>query len=256
MIFVTGDTHADFGRFATKAWREQKKLTRDDYVIVCGDFGGVWDFAFSSKQEKNALTWLAQKTFTILFCDGNHENFDRLASDFPVVDFCGGKAHQIADNIYHLMRGYVFTIDGYKFFVFGGASSHDIDDGVLDPKDWGGIERVGEVWRKNARRGLMQRIKYISWWEQELPSEEEKERGIQELAKHNFEVDFVISHCLPQDVATMAGFCQPDDLTMYFNDLITVHNLKFRRWHCGHYHRTETLMGKFNIHYEDIERIT
>lgn len=33
------------------------------------------------------------------------------------------------------MRGQVFDIDGKKIFSFGGASSHDIQGGVLEPDD-------------------------------------------------------------------------------------------------------------------------
>ena len=52
-IYVTGDTHgADrlFGykdvngyipRFNTKNFPEQRDLTKDDIMIICGDFGGI-----------------------------------------------------------------------------------------------------------------------------------------------------------------------------------------------------------------------
>lgn len=82
-------------------------MTRDDYVIVCGDFG-VWH---PDNTEKWWFRWLSEKNFTLLFVDGNHENFDRLYSDeFEIVDFHGGKAHRICENVYHLMRGYVFEL--------------------------------------------------------------------------------------------------------------------------------------------------
>ena len=42
MIFVTGDTHGDFYRFSLEEFPEQKEMTRDDTMIICGDFGGVW----------------------------------------------------------------------------------------------------------------------------------------------------------------------------------------------------------------------
>ena len=44
MIYVTGDTHADFKRFSTNNFPEQREMTKYDYVIVCGDFGGIWDY--------------------------------------------------------------------------------------------------------------------------------------------------------------------------------------------------------------------
>ena len=43
MIYITGDTHGDFRRFDGVCFPEQKQMTKDDYVIVCGDFGGIWD---------------------------------------------------------------------------------------------------------------------------------------------------------------------------------------------------------------------
>lgn len=50
MIYITGDTHGEFGRrFNTQNFPEQKPMTKDDYVIICGDFGGIWDFGQESK---------------------------------------------------------------------------------------------------------------------------------------------------------------------------------------------------------------
>lgn len=48
-------------------------MTKQDYVIICGDFGGVWD---GSKREKYWLDWLEDKPFTTLFVSGNHENYN------------------------------------------------------------------------------------------------------------------------------------------------------------------------------------
>lgn len=68
-VYLTGDCHAEFGKFSTKRFPEQKELTRDDYVIVCGDFG-LWH---DCPEERHNLDWLASKPFTLLFVDGNHE---------------------------------------------------------------------------------------------------------------------------------------------------------------------------------------
>ena len=60
-IYVTGDVHgrAEYGasRFSSKAWPLGRTLTRDDVVIVAGDFGFVWD---GSNAERYWLTtpWL------------------------------------------------------------------------------------------------------------------------------------------------------------------------------------------------------
>ena len=109
-------------------------MNKDDYVIICGDFGGVWDANTESKHEKYWLDWLEEHSFTILFVDGNHENFDRL-KEYPVKEWNGGKVHELRPHVLHLMRGQVFIIDGKKVFTFGGASSHDIQGGVLNKDD-------------------------------------------------------------------------------------------------------------------------
>lgn len=254
MIYITGDCHANFEKLSSKHFPEQKEMTRDDFVIVCGDFGGIWDYLVPSRRETYWLDWLAEKQFTLLFVDGNHENFDRLKG-YPKVKFHGGMAHKIKDNVYHLMRGYVFDLQGKKFFAFGGASSHDIQDGILKPEDYPCLLDCLKDYNRRTKYGKMVRIKNISWWPDEMPTTAEMNRGIRNLEKVNYDVDFVISHCLPQDVCAAAGYRSADKLTMYFNGLVLEHKLKFYRWYCGHYHREDTIFGKFIIKYGDIERI-
>ena len=129
MIFITGDTHGDWKeRFDNLTFPEQKELTKDDYVIIAGDFG-IWN---DSPYENYWFDWLEKKSFTTLFVDGNYENFD-LLDKIPVCRWNGGFVHFIRPSVIHLMRGQVFTIEGLKFFTFGGASSHDVRDGILEP---------------------------------------------------------------------------------------------------------------------------
>ena len=250
MIYCTGDIHGDPRRFNTECFPEQKEMTKDDFVIILGDFGLVWS---GSKEEKYWLDWLNDKPFTTLFIDGNHENFNMLYT-FPVVDFHGGKAHKIRDNIYHLMRGYVFDICDKKFFAFGGASSHDIQDGILDPDDFVDMDDFRDTYRRWQKYGKMFRVRGVSWWDQEMPSDEEIERGRHSLKAVNNEVDFVISHCAPQEVASLIGFTDRDKLTWYFNELLW-DGLKFNKWLFGHYHDNKQVMGKFILLYEQIIRI-
>ena len=42
MIYITGDCHGNFERFNPNIFPEQNEMTKEDYVIICGDFGGVW----------------------------------------------------------------------------------------------------------------------------------------------------------------------------------------------------------------------
>ena len=68
-------------------------------MIILGDFGVIWDRK-ESEEEKYNLDILANRSYTTLFIDGNHENHDRLAS-FPVKEWHGGMVHEIRTNILH-----------------------------------------------------------------------------------------------------------------------------------------------------------
>ena len=80
MIYATGDLHGNTLRFQPQYFPEQADMTKDDYMIVCGDFGCVWN---GDKSDDLQLDRLEALPFTILFVDGNHENFDAL-SEYPV----------------------------------------------------------------------------------------------------------------------------------------------------------------------------
>ena len=282
MIYITGDTHGPsqiglhsvdgyVSRLNKENFPEQSRMRRDDYVIVCGDFGGVWAYdsrydntmsAFKPKigldhgetrEEKYWLDWLAEKPFTFLFCDGNHENFDRLNSAYPEVDFHGGRAHRIRENIYHLMRGYVYELNGLSFFVFGGARSHDISGGILKPYEYPTEKEFKKVYRDLRDHGSPFRVEHISWWEGELPSEGEMERGLRNLALYDWSVDYVISHCAPASVAAAAGFFDRDKLTQYLEDIRE--KLRFQKWYFGHYHSNKQILSDYIMLYEQIIRI-
>ena len=72
MIYITGDCNQNFERFNASIFPEQNDMTKDDYVIICGDFGGVWNKDEESKEETMLMDWLDCKSFTTLFVDGNH----------------------------------------------------------------------------------------------------------------------------------------------------------------------------------------
>ena len=125
MVFVTGDTHGDPNRLSKNVL---KNLNEGDTLIVCGDFGFIWD---KSKAEQKFLKSLSKRKYNICFIDGTHENFD-LLNAYPLTIWNGGKVHQISDNIFHLMRGQVFEIDGLKIFTMGGGESPDLDSRIED----------------------------------------------------------------------------------------------------------------------------
>ena len=243
MIYITGDTHSDFSRFIEENFPIQSEMTKDDYIIICGDFGGVWTFEEESRREKEALDWLNNKNFTTLFVDGNHENYTRLYN-YPIEEWKGGKVHKIRDSVLHLMRGEIFDIDNKKIFAFGGARSHDIQDGILNLDE---EEKIYEY----RKRGAYFRIRDFSWWDLELPTKEEMKNGINNLEKVNYKVDYIISHCCPTSVqALINSTYKRDILTDYLQQISE--KCTFKRWYFGHYHDYKQVNSQFTLLYENI----
>ncbi|MDO4488147.1 MAG: metallophosphoesterase [Eubacteriales bacterium] len=250
MIYITGDCHQDFRKLSTEVFPEQKEMTKDDYVIICGDFGGVWNRDVENATERNLMDFLENRSFTTLFVDGNHENFDRLYG-YPVEEWHGGKVHKIRPSVIHLMRGQVFEIDGKKIFTFGGASCHDIDGGILEPDD----PDIDKKARELDKKGLWYRVNHVSWWEQEIPSKEEMEEGRRNLASHENKVDFIVTHCCSSSTQTLiggSGYSQ-DRLTHYLEDI--KQNTDFGYWFFGHYHDNMNVTANEILLYEQIIRI-
>ena len=228
MIFVTGDTHAEWQtRFGFNSFPEGRELTKKDYVLVLGDFG-IWD---NSKRENHDLDWMEKRPWTTLFIDGNHENYDIL-DGLPVSEWNGGKVHFVRPSVLHLMRGQVFNIDGMSIWTFGGARSHDIRDGILEPGD----PRIKE-WRNSWEQKLY-RINHVSWWEREVPSEEEMEEGLENLRKVGNRVSIIATHCpytsLLKEIDGGCGLYEADYLADYLQKVRDTTD--FCVWLCGHMH--------------------
>ena len=204
MIYITGDTHGDFLRFSKKSIKKQEKeLTEQDYVIVCGDFGLCWT---KNRIFEHNCEVFSRKKYTILWVQGNHENYDALEK-FPVTEWNGGNVQYISDNIIHLMRGQVYTIDGRKIFTMGGASSHD---------------------KERRKEGF-------SWWASELPTEEELESARKNLVLAENRVDYIFTHCAGN---RMQNIVSPEKERNRLTDFLdSLENISFKEWYFGHYHK-------------------
>lgn len=246
MIYITGDTHGGFQRFGNKYFPQQKELGRDDYVIISGDFGGVWD---GSPSERYWLDWLEERPFTTLFVDGNHENFTALNA-LTAEEWHGGKVHAIRPNVLHLMRGQIFDIGGLTFFTMGGAASHDIQDGILDPKS-PDFER--EYWRKRRMRQMF-RVNGVSWWLEEMPNEEEYAEAVCALERAGWCVDVILTHCAPTSVQQKIDpHYTPDRLTDFLQ--MVKERCAFAYWFFGHYHDNRIIDEKFILQWEQISAL-
>ena len=247
MVFITGDCHGNFRRFNLRYFPEQNVMDRNDYMIICGDFGGVWA---DTPEETYWLDWLERRPFTTLFIDGNHENFERLNS-FPVRSWHGGSVHQIRPHVLHLMRGQFYDIDGKNFFTMGGAKSHDIEDGILNPEDPDFLTKQRELKRAGKHRF---RILGQTWWPEELPSDEEYLTTLKRLDQANWKTDYVITHCAPSSVALVINHNHDVDALSDFLEMID-RRLNYSYWFFGHYHDNRDIDGKHLLLWEQIVQL-
>lgn len=245
MACVTGDTHRNFSRFSPERFPEMRAMTNADTIIICGDCGVLWH---GGRRDEIRLEILEDLPFTIAFVDGNHENFTSLAK-YRIEEWNGGRVQFIRPHVIHLMCGQVFTLEGRTFFTMGGTSSHDVEDGILDPAAPDYYKRLlrllGEGWRQY-------RIVGQSWRPEELPSREEYAEARRNLDAHGWAVDYIITHSPPSSVAEELG--RPRDALMDFLEEIR-QKAKYRRWLFGHCHRDQAIDEKHLLLWEQIVRV-
>ena len=154
MIYLFGDLHGMYNLhiFSKENFPEGYFLTKNDFVIILGDFGIPWANRDTSQYtvEMHYINWLSDCPWTTLFIDGNHENFSNLAK-FEKAEKYGGVVSILDNSVFHLNRGYIYTLENKTFLAFGGGISID----------------------KNRR------IEGYSWWQEELPDVIEYERALQ-----------------------------------------------------------------------------
>ena len=218
MIYVTGDIHGNQFK-----WLEQidPVLKEGDIIIVCGDFGiGFFQQKYSS--EESFYDFISVQPYTVLFVDGNHENFE-LLDDYPVSRWHGGKVHFIKESVIHLMREQIYTIDGKTFFTFGGGYSCDIET----------------------------RVEHRSWWQQELPTTQEWNEALNNLLQYNFHVDYIITHDCPFHIKELLHTrtipCNLNDYTLpHLRNIDEVmddieQQVTYKLWFSGHLHIDQTI---------------
>lgn len=220
-MLVTGDTHGEQSRF-NEILAQAK---RNDIILVCGDCGLLFHDLIT---EHIFLNKLEKEPYTICFCDGNHENFPAIYR-YPCEEWNGGKVHRIRDNIFHLMRGQVFTIEGKKIFTMGGAYSID----------------------------KYMRTENVSWWKEELPTNEEYAEATKNLKANDFSVDYIISHTAPREIIRRMGenpdFAKDSELTGFLEWVM--YETSYRQWFFGHWHRDIPIDEKHRAVWFDLIRI-
>ena len=224
MVYITGDTHGDISWFKNP---KLKKLGEKDILIICGDFGFLWNP--KSEAEKKNLEILKSKKYTICFLDGAHENFDMLDAYTP-YRWKGGNAHKIANNIFHLMRGEIFTLDNKTFFVMGGGESDDRD--MREPG--------------------------VSWWEEEMPNAEEIKNAEDNLKDANYNVNYILSYEAPAVAKDFLKLhlkeaAKISPLNTYLQELTK--NVDYYHWYFGSLHTDLQISKKMTAVFNEIDEI-
>ena len=228
MVYITGDTHGEKARF--RHFPNEAEWTAHDVLIVCGDFG----FLFADNlAERRFLDKLEEKPYTICFVDGNHENFPAICR-CPVEEWNGGRVHRIRRNVFHLMRGQIFLIQGHSWFTFGGAYS------------------VDRYMRELGK----------SYWEEELPSDAEYKEAAANLQAHGMRVDYVLTHTAPREMVlrleTMLSlWSRPEPKEAELEGFLEylMYEVDHQHWYCGHWHQDYDMSEKFSFLWFDVKEI-
>ncbi len=220
---VAGDTHGTMDIMKVMDFFEDHEgFSKEDYLIILGDAAVC---GFSAENERRTKEILSSLPVTTLFIDGNHENFRELNS-YDVDMWNGGKVHFIEKDIIHLMRGQVYNIGGKKFFFFGGAHSNDRDS----------------------------RIQGLTWFPEEIPSDDEYEEGLANLEENDFKVDYILTHTGPSEAAAYMGYGEWADeevaLRKYLQRIAD--NTEFKAWYFGHFHEDAEIEDEFFCLYDEM----
>lgn len=210
---------------------------------------------FNGYQNKNIL---------FFFYNSNHENFE-LLNKLPEEELFGGKVGvwknpKTNNKIYHLKRGEVYLINGKKFLVVGGAESQDKNEFKTKYTSFG-VKTTKELYRQEG----------VNWWREEELSEIEKQNVLNNLDKHNWEVDYVLSHTCPTKVGIDLSIQEAGGAYNYsstkfdkffkrancsvgvFLQYLLDKGLKAKEWHFGHWHLNDSRSIqndiKFRSHY-------
>ena len=226
MFYITGDTHAQFGRI--EQFCERICPTREDVLIILGDaginyYGGWRDWKLKRR--------LAELPLTLFSIHGNHEQRPMMIPSYHTTVWNGGEVYVEDEfpNLLFAVDGSYYSFDGVQTFVIGGAYS--VDKFYRLANDWG-------------------------WWPDEQPDEATKLRAERQLEAHEWQADVVLTHTCPlryePTEVFLSGVDQSsvDKSTEEWLDSIE-RRLQYKQWYCGHYH-TEKAIDKLTFMFESI----
>ena len=196
MIYITGDKHGQLEPFLEN--KDFKKIKKGDVLIVCGDFGFLWD---NSKQEYKNLKWLSKRKYVVAFLDGCYDNIS-LISKYPISVWNEGHVRFISKNIVYLMQGEIFNIAGTKVLTFGGGFEEELTDDFENN----------------------------NWWPEKFTNRQCVDNVIENIGKENGKVDLIVSHEAPAAITPCLQSKEKENNAInLILEEIRLH-CKFKRW--------------------------
>lgn len=207
---LVSDTHGDFSRFSY-----YDKLKKDIAVIICGDAGVNYYLNKKDYKLKKTLQETLPKV-TFYLVRGNHEARPQsliTMKEVYDIEVAGNVwVEEEFPNIKYLKDGEVYTIDGKRALVIGGAYSID--------KEY----RLINGWQ---------------WFPTEQLSATEREAITEKYAGQHF--DLVLSHTCPYPWQPFDKFLSYVDQTKVDNSMEywmenLSHKISYNLWIFGHFH--------------------
>ena len=121
-FFITGDKHRHFDR--VKEFCREMNTRRKDVLIILGDTGFNY---YDDKRDDELKKEISKLNITLFCLHGNKENRPQNVGTYGIRSFCGGKVYYEPKypNIYFAIDGDIYTFEGKKYMVVGGAHSVD-----------------------------------------------------------------------------------------------------------------------------------
>lgn len=223
-FFLTGDTHGVFNRI--EVFCRENNTTKDDILCILGDAGINY---YLNKRDYMLKQVLQDLPITLFCIHGNHEERPFNIPTYKEKEWNNGMVYYEEEfpNLLFAKDGEIYTINGKKCLVIGGAYS--VDKGYRLLKGW-------------------------SWFKDEQPSKEIVKYVEKQIAKQK-EFDIVLSHTCPINTEPKHMFLPFIDqskvdkttelILQRVADLIT-----FDAWYFGHFHGHWD-NGKYHMLFED-----
>ncbi|MBQ8203845.1 MAG: serine/threonine protein phosphatase [Clostridia bacterium] len=241
--FITGDKHRNFQH--VKNFCRDMGTRRKDVLIILGDTGfNYYEDIRDDKLKKE----ISDLKITLFCLHGNKENRPQNVGTYGIRSFCGGKVYYEPryPNIYFAIDGELYTFEGKKYMVVGGAHSVDKMRCLEEDKPF---------------------------WEDEMPDDIVKAKVEGKLARDNNKIYGMMTHTCPinylptemfmstrQNAAIKRKPRKSKSKKLFKPDIDRTteewlgkleKQLDYEVWYCGHYH-IDKQIDKINMMFHEI----